>query len=339
MPIKCASCNQDNPENNHFCGQCGAQLDPQGERLRAQIAALLESKYKDQNLVGIAVADKIEERLWARGKVVGLAVTIFIAALALFGYQSVESAKKQISQSVENAKDSLDGAVSSAKTSVIEEASKSKTEIQVQSDSIVHELQGEVRPTDRAVQNINTRAKEANVGLVQVEQVIKDYNQRISEVNVIRDTAPTTPIGNIPSGLLQPIKTLPSQIITTVDIPGLLTGSSLRATVLPYTKGDSRPAVSLIQTRLAQLKCYDGQISGSFDEATADAVTRFLQLNKEGVLTTQELLHKKIVPVPDPLLFNSLSPYAPTLESYTPGTVGMSAWEKLADSLVQPCEQ
>jgi hypothetical protein len=89
--MACSFCQADNPEDNKYCGQCGAPLDPivgrlqnhLESRLKLEVERTLEARLKDQKVVELETSLAIAERLSNWAKLFGAFIGIPVAALAL----------------------------------------------------------------------------------------------------------------------------------------------------------------------------------------------------------------------------------------------------------------
>jgi chromosome segregation ATPase len=99
--LTCPHCRAENPSENTFCGACGARLRPESapdlvslvdSAVDKQMAAVLESRLKNQSVVEVEIAEKIAERTmkWAKlaGFFIGIPVTLLIGILAFFGIRT-----------------------------------------------------------------------------------------------------------------------------------------------------------------------------------------------------------------------------------------------------------
>jgi peptidoglycan hydrolase-like protein with peptidoglycan-binding domain len=95
-----------------------------------------------------------------------------------------------------------------------------------------------------------------------------------------------------------------------------------------YTLGSTGEGVKSIQSRLAALGCYSGQISGNFDASTVAGVTAFKAAQNNPLATRK---YDEGAPI---LLFSSLMPSPGQVENNA-GDVGPDTWTALF-SLASP---
>jgi hypothetical protein len=227
--MKCPLCAADNPEGNRYCGACGAVFDAATAKLRSQIIEIVDERFKDKDLVATSLADQISEKVESKlklfAKIVSIAIAILIVSVGIWGFGTFESAKVRITAASKTATDDIN-ATSTAYKNQLDQMGK----------MLLERLQGEARPTEKALQ----------------EELQKDQ-QQLATLKQARQKAPQTPIG-----------ALPSQLFTST-----LTSSP---TVPAYSHLSVGDGVSAIQRRLAELHCYAGPISGIYDDATVIAV-------------------------------------------------------------------
>jgi hypothetical protein len=318
--MNCRVCNASNPDSNRFCGQCGSILDLGAEQLQKQIVAVVRQKVKNGDVLAAEITNKIQDQLWRWGIVLGLASTLFVASLAFFGVTSYESAKSQIENAASKGADTLTNAATAGADNLNKTASQKQTDLGNQETEILSRLQNTAQPVEAKIQGVGTREKILSVQLEQEEAANNDYKGRFENLEALRESSPNTPIGTINNQIFQPINT---SISAPIDI--------LRPA---YAIGSTGQGVSSIQTRLTELGCYSGPISGTFDSATADAVKAFESAKYQSGSKIPRIV---------PPTFTPNATDAPALGSgsiggpFSSGEVGISEWSDLFSSSALAC--
>ncbi|HTB66472.1 MAG TPA: zinc ribbon domain-containing protein [Steroidobacteraceae bacterium] len=111
--MKCSICDANNPDDNKYCGRCGAQLNsPAAVALEDQIRAVIKAELKGESSVEVEVAEKIVKRLitWTKvfGVVVGVPLTLLLATFALLGWHSFSDATREVEEAKNTALGSID---------------------------------------------------------------------------------------------------------------------------------------------------------------------------------------------------------------------------------------
>jgi hypothetical protein len=332
--MKCPSCAFDNPENNHFCGQCGATLDEATRRLREQVRDLIRQEVRYEESLAVLVADKAEKRLWRWSKILGIGGTLAVIGLGAFGITSFESAKKQIENAAIAASQDLKSVSEATKQSMEKKSSDTVTQIQKSGGETIAQMQSEGAETREAANSVSLRVKASNTKMVEIEQ------QQAAQLNTlasIRTQSPDTPIGSITTDLFK------SMGETTTAFGGNITSACLGTNppfycpktstdnagmtlTFPYKVGFSGDGVKAIQDRLATLGCSAVESTGNFDTPTAQAVDSFVLANGRPSRNEYEFS-----------LSSSL--YAPSsiVSDDSAGTVDHDLWEALFSSTAKHC--
>jgi hypothetical protein len=286
--MKCPSCAQDNPENNHFCGQCGATLDEATRRLREQVRDLIRQEVRDEESLAVRVADKAEERLWKWGKILGICGALAAIALAAFGVTSFESAKKQIGEAGLAASQDLKSASEATKRTMEQKTTETIAQISKVGDDTIGQMQQEGDKTLKAANSVSLRVKASDTKMAEIER------QQATQLNTlasIRTQSPDTPIGSISTDLFKSAvfgqggfgaSTSGSGVVDPcliVTPPPPSCSSQIWLSGMPYKEGRQGGGVKEIQDRLAVLGCYSGTSTGTFDSLTAQAVDAFVGVN------------------------------------------------------------
>jgi Putative peptidoglycan binding domain len=308
--MNCPICAESNPENNRYCGHCGATLDVTDQRLRQQVLAVIQQEFKDEDLMAVGVADKAEERLWRWGKLVALSLTVFVAGLGFFGFSTYKEAKSHISD-----------AAALAITSLNQVSEDNKQMISQKGAAVILQMQQEASDAGTQAAFVVTRAKANNGELEIAEEEIKDERRRIAILKHIRDASPETPIGSIRNDLF----VLTGRVGNGPDGTTVLSGRIVGA---PYMEGGSGPGVTAIQERLAALGCLVHPSTGEFDSATRKGVVAFVSVNGRPV--TKGYLGTN-------LATSYLVPSAEYVDA-TPGSVDHDLWEELFSDSAKKCK-
>jgi hypothetical protein len=314
--MTCPFCNAPNPDTDYFCGNCAAPLDAASEKLRKQIASVVNQEFKDQDMVaaslGLQVANRAEERIWQWTKVLGyaatilgLAVTVFLAGLAIYGITSAKDARTRIDEASRSAILKLNQASQQSTLEVKKTAKQSEQIItQVGLDTIstmqkqVEFVSNEARAGRLELDKDKKEIASLTAGLKDATADLEVARGRLKAINEARKQHPNTPIGQFDKRLF-------------IDTP--LSGPK----IYPYGLGDTRPGVKTIQTRLAELGCYKGQPSGTFDQQTADAVIAFVKVNAS------------LRPSPSDHPPSNGEMPSPTIPHAVPGQVDYHRWTQL----------
>src|SRR5436309_3118902 len=88
-------CGSDNPPDKKFCGDCGCSLKPD---LAQAVKLAIAEQFKDREVLELEIAQAVAARVWGWAKtfgaIMGVAVTVFVPALAIAGYTQVSDINK-----------------------------------------------------------------------------------------------------------------------------------------------------------------------------------------------------------------------------------------------------
>lgn len=221
------------------------------------------------------IGTKVEDRLWRWGKVLGGAAALLAVALAVFGFSSFEGARARIDQAASEAAAALNRAALDKKGELEKQASTFSGELEKQASTYSGTLEKQasaysgtlktdVQKAEGTIQSYAPREKAVNTNLERLEAALKERNDRAAKLQEIRDVNPYAPIGSINSQLFQTEAVpggsqLPSYNAT---LPGI---SPSTVSVPAYSQGSKGEGVKAIQSRLTELGCYSGPVSGEFD--------------------------------------------------------------------------
>jgi hypothetical protein len=264
--------------------------------------------------VGEQVAKKVEDRLWQWAKVLGLAMTIFLAGLGFFGFTSYQEARSRINGASQAAIGTLNTVAKQTEQAVVQTGAETTSQMQ---------QQAELARTQVASVVSGTKASKG-----ELERVTHDLNvekARIEELRKIRDQHPDTPIGNITGSLFSLTQGQGLNGNKPLDSWMASTSTAYTGVTPPYKEGATGPGVTEIQTRLVELGCYQGLASGTFDSDTTKAVTAFASANPPGPSDSSFLAFSP--EMPSPLLIES-----------APGTVDYPLWGRLFSTTAKRCQ-
>lgn len=174
--MKCPNCDKSNPDENRFCGACGAELTEEPPEIRAflrdelprQIEQAINAKlavFTDRESIELKATEQIIDRVWKwvtrlATVVVGV-VTVLALALGIWGLNSFENLKELESEA--GAK--LVSARESAEN--IEKQANLTTERLTLFDSQVEDLQSKTAETEKT--------------LARSEDTVADLSERLEE--------------------------------------------------------------------------------------------------------------------------------------------------------------
>ena len=164
---KCQSCGKIVPDGYRFCGKCGARVG--GRSLRAVVAAAvadevaeaLEARLSTEEVLVRSIADKIEDVLWKRLRVLISAIGILALILTIYGIKTFEQLDGYIRPALHQAQEQ-------SATAVVEAvAAATKAELSLHE---VDSVQDTVRRTVDRAQNLRTKVADLSVQLIQERQ-------------------------------------------------------------------------------------------------------------------------------------------------------------------------
>jgi len=265
--MACPICKCDNPIANKFCGNCGAPLDQESERIAHQVDRLLQEKLKDRALVEFEVTEKVIGRLevwaklakWGFGGIAGI-FTVLGLLFAFFGIKSYGDAKRSIDDASQSAVEEMKRQTTAHTQGLSQTASKHKELLnsQYQSISVALDKSSNVPQLQARVRKLETTLAEQETNA-----------EKLTRLNRVATANPETPIG-----LLDKTWITPS--------PTSVTSSVLFTPLQPGSTGER---VKQLQIRLKELGCYEGDANGTFDMATAQAVTYFKRTKRNVTLS------------------------------------------------------
>jgi hypothetical protein len=298
--MTCPSCESENPDSNQYCGHCGVSLDVKAEQLRLQVKTIVEQNFKDRDSIVASLADsvssKVETRLKGMWWILGSASAVLALSASIWGFETFEKTKADIETAKKVAVDSISSTAQVDKRT-IDDASK----------EWLGQLKQEATPSLNALSQFPPKIKTMQAKLEETRQKNEALNAQIQGFRNARDENPQATIGSLPQQLFQ---------------------SSYIVGTLPYLPGDTRSGVSTIQSRLKQLNCYTGEISGSYDGATDAAVKAWKGAVKPSTLGAPTLGTPSSIDV----LVNR-----PTYSSLDGQGIGTSEWDNLFSPLAASC--
>ncbi|HWZ50193.1 MAG TPA: peptidoglycan-binding protein [Granulicella sp.] len=312
-------CAQSNPDNNRFCGQCGAALDAASQKLREQIRDVIRQEFKNEDLVAVTVADKAEERLWRWSKMVGIAGLFASIGLAAFGFTSFDGARNQIKNAALLAAQDLRSVSDSTKKTLAQNTLTTLSQVEKTRLTAIADMQYEEQRTRTAADSVTLRTKATNEKLAAAEQQVAVLQSRLQAINEVRSKLPDTPIGAITNDLFKP---------TGFGQGGYGEGPyGGIAVISPYKEGTVGNGVRALQERLAALGCYSGQPSGIFDPATTAGVSAYVAANGSPSVDAYLGLSATSADAPSPVIVDGST-----------GTVDYGMWRAIFAPLAKHCQ-
>jgi hypothetical protein len=141
--MDCVRCKSQNPDENQYCGKCGAILDGSiGQiktlleaTLRDEIHSAIADQFKDQKLASYEITESVVDRLlnWAKilGVVVGIPLTLVIGKSCYDLRSSISQGKEEVAAKVINAKNELGTEVDQGKKDLSASVVAAKNEAEV----------------------------------------------------------------------------------------------------------------------------------------------------------------------------------------------------------------
>jgi zinc-ribbon domain/Putative peptidoglycan binding domain len=274
--MKCPNCAVDNPDNNRFCGQCGAILDETTRRFREEVRELIKQELRDEESLAVRVADKAEERIWRWSKILGIGVGLAALGLAGFGFTSFESSKKQIENAAAIASQEIKKDADDTKQSMEQRGTATIHQIQKSGTETIAQMQKEGEATLIAANSVSLRVKASNTKMAEIEQ---QQSAQLNTLATIRNQSPDTPIGSISTDLFKSSNSSCTGTNQPWYCPNGTYTPALSRIVYPYKFGDVGSGVMELQDRLLKLGCYSGPSTGIFDDSTAKGVEAFVAAN------------------------------------------------------------
>ena len=319
-PVKCVKCSAENPDSSKYCGQCGALNAAEDLRIRDLAASVFEEQFKkrDQKLIEAETVYAIYKGL-ARA---AWPVALVVAIAAWFGWGKYNNAL----EAIESAKTA---AVKGIQEQTVTEAQSIQHDSAEERASLQKSAQREAKSLrDESSRFQKQYAQDSATLETDLEQSRAKLKAKDAELGVLltQGTALRTQYDNAISGLTS--NSVVTQPINPNDTPGLR-GTIAQPKV--YSLNSSGSEVEKIQTRLKQLNCYVGEVTGNYDVHTKEAVERFNRYRGEafpsGVVdeTVCNLFSTLITPARTPIAGSSASVISrAALSSVYPAPPGMA---------------
>jgi Tfp pilus assembly protein PilE len=268
--MQCSICKSDNPDEKRYCGDCGAALDAQSERLRQQVSRAVNEQFKDRAIIEYEVTDRIITRLqsWAKiaavmFAVVGGMLVIVVAILGFLGVKTYSDAVSKVERASDAAVANLQKQSSAKEENLRREAEKSLAAL---------ERYASPKELESAVRRAEQQARRADERVSAVVRSAVENEGKLNQIGSLQSLYPKTPIGDLNPGIFRPTVSG----LTIPDITDLYKPSvSMESVLKDYSVGSKGADVEKIQRRLKELGCYDGEATGEFDSKTAVAVDAF----------------------------------------------------------------
>jgi len=277
--VNCPRCGAENPESNKFCGQCALAITPEDLKIRATALSVVEEQLnkRDQKLLEIETANAIVRRVYLG--FTPLALTIAFAAW--FGFAQYRTALDAISSTKSAAIQSLQTQTASEWRGINEQASQERATLKAATQIEARELRT----------NAGQGREQLRQAQVVMEQMLQQGNAlKTKYENAFASDALISP-AHLGSGQLVTLTPTPTVTITGVTaqpsrvystgIAGFQSSTDFIEPLTTFSLGSSGPEVAKIQTRLKDLGCYAGDITGQYDQFTREAVVRFNQYRGE----------------------------------------------------------
>jgi hypothetical protein len=290
--MTCPRCAAESPTGKAYCADCGSPLDAADEKIRAAVQAAIRDTFKDQRLLPIEIAEKAVERFWFYGKIVAIPTTVLLIVLGVLGVSTYRDALRTIQTSGQRVVANLQ-----------EQAAKDADKISQTTNAVLAKLnQAESKNLPEQVGRLAEQVSTATRGLQTVQQVVQQaaktgkdlqdtqalalqYQEEVSRLRTSIVASPPLPtaIGTV-SGVTIPgltglglPSTTPALLAPSAGIPRVVIGADAFTDRPPgtLTIGDKGEYVKRAQAKLRELGCYNGDITGTFDEITKEAVVRF----------------------------------------------------------------
>jgi hypothetical protein len=253
----CPKCKAPNPDEKRFCADCGCGLDPVDEEFRSRVKGLLREHLKDQKLVEIETADAVMARLKTMARPFLYVLALFLTVLGILGFRSLRDVFEALKSEQATAVQKLREQASNESRALTSEADAIRAQFRKIGDQ--QELVAQLRQTESQLRSIQM----ASQGLKQ------RYEKLGTELAMSQGGGVSA--GN---GARTALKA-PSEAGIRAGGGGGGSGSGTDSAPSVLAIGSSGPEVTRVQRRLHELGCYSGAISGEFDQATRNAVSRF----------------------------------------------------------------
>jgi hypothetical protein len=263
--MECPVCKADNPDENLFCGKCGAAFSPAIQAVDREVEKLLKEKFKDRGLVEFEVSDKLVTRFMLLLKIAAWvfapALTIFgiaIAIIASLGFKTYTEATTTIRNAATAAVTEVNGTAKNAVEGITNSSQQAERVIDTYAKS---------PGLKKTVEGVEAQAKVADARVAAVLKVAEEYQKKLADLDAVRRSNPETRLGDLnPSVFSQSSSSL---LAVNTVIPPALANSRY------YVIGSQGEDVKTIQTQLKKRNCYAGPIGGVFDKATEDGVIAY----------------------------------------------------------------
>jgi hypothetical protein len=301
--MTCAACGAENPNDNVYCGKCGAGLDA-AVCVDRRVEQILSARFRDRSLIEYEISDRLVQRFTGLWNVVvcvfAPSMCVLAVALAIagwLGFKTFSDALQTIKNVGTSAASEVQGKAKDAENAIDQATQKAQAKIDADAESPA--LKQSIRNAEAQARQANERilavSKVATEASARVTAVIKsaDENQvKLTALSAARESNPGITLGQLSSSSVSP--SIPGESLSLRD---LATVSVVRRWLI----GSSGDEVRIIQTRLKERGCYSGGISGNFDQPTSEGVISYKRARSIPGLTPD--LYDGIV---DIVLFNEL---------------------------------
>lgn len=297
----CHNCRSEGAEGKKYCADCGAPLaHPEETKLQRQVVKIFEEQFRrrDQKLLELETADAAYSRLKKMAYPMVTAIAIVLAGVGYVGYGKYQNAIEAIKATESKAVGGLKSEADKEAQSIRSEATNQRASLQATAGTETTALRQEAgnmrRENSRtsqefvaAAEQARTKVQGAQAELGKVQQQLaalrESYGAAQTEITQLREQGTSlkqkydavgTQIAVLQSPNVGSVVGLSETLSMRDSISTSLSGASVTSLRF-YSVGSSGPEVEKIQKRLAELGCYDGEITGQFDLQTKASVERF----------------------------------------------------------------
>lgn len=300
----CSTCGAESIGGKRFCADCGSPLQSGDSQLHDEVLPIViqELRRRDQKILERETADAIVADVWVDIKRALWGGVIVLIILGAFGLKEYKDALRAISSTGEQAVNSLRSQASQAEQNLSGEGTKQKHAIE---NTAAMEIAGvkseaeEIRQryarfgNDAEIQSARKQADarlQAEIAHVkELEKAGNELKDRYEQTGkqLAQLQAPnqlflplvSSTAANLPGTLSSPtlkdggVFINPSESLKLTDQVSTLVKSS--PALRFYSLGSKGPDVERIQQKLLELGCFEGTVSGNYDEMTQRAVMKF----------------------------------------------------------------
>jgi hypothetical protein len=262
--LRCPACSTENPTENQFCGNCGGSLVSTDPAIGRQVDQILKDRLKDRVVVEYDLTEKLTARFGMYLRIAGwvFAPSLFIlccalALIAALGLKTFSDAQSTIRNAAQVAVQEVQGKATNAKTTI---------------ETALAEAQKTIAAYEKTITKLSAKMTDANALVASVTQNARENQQKLASLAAARESNPNTTLGQISPSLFAPSPDYNLRLSSP--------GQTFQFSEHSFKKGQSGEDVELLQRRLQDRECYNGKITGVFDDDTSVAVNRYLSAIK-----------------------------------------------------------